>query len=76
MRRIEIATPFHGILYMIVCCEKDCTEKEILTFCNDENPCGTTRGWCYVLGPNWEKENQRPIQCLDDKRRIHVMVGC
>lgn len=76
MKRLEVAKLFHGPFYMIICCEKDCTAKEILAFSNDVNPCGTTLGWSYILDYSWPKEPQRPVPCLDAPNRHHVMVGC
>ena len=79
--RIVTTIPFAGLLYMIVCAEKDITDEEILEFCNKDNLCGTTNGWCYVIRKlkdtcGSKTDTQLPIQCKDYEDRIHFMVGC
>lgn len=76
MRRVEVAKGVHGIAYMIACCEKDCTNEEILTECENLNPSGTRNGWSYVFREDHERENQRPVQCQENKDRLHFIVGC
>jgi len=64
-----------GICHMQVCCLKTATKAEILLTCDAQNPSGTSGGWGVVYLAKAEK-NKRPVQCLDYKDRIHVLVGC
>ena len=72
MNRIETLSFFNGFCYMNVCAEADVTDKEILEFCNKDNPSGTTLGWTHVtrLGEG------KPVTCEDHKDRKHFLVRC
>lgn len=70
--RIIMTNPFVGICHMQVCADKDVTEDEILAFCNDRNPSGTTNGWGYIE----HEGDMAPVQCKDDENRMHYLVGC
>jgi hypothetical protein len=76
MNRIEIVKSFHGICHMIVCCEKNVTDDEILNFCNEVNPSGTTGGWQTVIREDYENGKMRPVICEEYPNRLHIMVGC
>jgi hypothetical protein len=81
MNRIEIIRPMLGICWMVVCAERDATDEEILKVCNAENPSGTTHGWGRVVREdteltNLEAENIRPVVCLEDENRLHLIISC
>ena len=76
VKRVIVTRPMIGLLYMQVCVCKDATDKEILEVSNKENKCGTTNGWCTVHRENDEDEKKHPVQCEDDKERIHLVVSC
>lgn len=70
--RLITIKPFAGICHMVVCAHKDCTEEEILRFCNHDNPAGTINGWCRV-----EKgEHFTPVICENDSNHIHYVIAC
>ncbi len=48
-QRMLVARPMIGICHMQVCVEKDCSDEEILEFCNRENLAGTSNGWARVI---------------------------
>lgn len=76
MNRIELLSAFHGIFGMVVCAEKDASDDEILSFCNKENPSGTTNGWVQVVRNDSEHPQCNPVQCADNPERLHIIVNC
>jgi len=76
MNKIETVKPVHGICHMIVCSTKEATDKEILDFCNKDNPSGTTLGWATVIRNDKKHPQCNPLVCNDNKDRLHFMVGC
>ena len=72
MERIVITKYAIGILYMQVCCEKDCTDQEILDYVNDKNPSGTTAGWREVI----REGKGKPVICEEDSSRLHILISC
>jgi 5'(3')-deoxyribonucleotidase len=75
-QQIETINPFLGLCHMAVCCEKNTTAAEILSHCNRTNPSGTTNGWCDIIDAKHKDKKLRPVQCSDDKNRLHVLVVC
>ena len=76
MSRVIVTRSIIGICHMQVCAEADTTDEEILKVCNKENPSGTSLGWCRVIRDDKEKPNCNPVQCADDKERMHFMIAC
>lgn len=76
MERIEIMNPFAGIFGMIVCADKDCTDEEILAFCNRENPSGTSGGWSRVCRNGDEEGRGAALVCADNPDHLHIIVTC
>jgi hypothetical protein len=77
--RVEILQ--RNFLTMQVCAKRDASDEEILKTCNEDNPAGTTNGWCQVVrkvedmaGDN--PERFLPITCEKDSLRIHFIVLC
>jgi hypothetical protein len=72
MERMIVTNPMIGIVRMQACVEKECTNEEILAFCNRENPAGTRLGWCEISNDEpWD-----PVDCADDSNRKHVIAIC
>ncbi len=74
--RIIITKAMHGIAGMIVCCVKGVKDKEILDFCNVNNPSGTRGGWGKVIKKDKEHPQCEPVACQDVKGRTHFIVTC
>lgn len=75
MDRVIVTRPMLGLTGMQVCCVKDATDKEILEVCNTQNPSGTTNGWGEVIRKSTETI-AGPVQCDNDKDRLHIIVTC
>jgi len=69
MDRVIITRGVVGIAHMQVCVIKDATDEEILKVCNQENPSGTSLGWCEVY-------RQNPVVCSQYPDRRHFLVEC
>ena len=76
MNKVVITKPVMGICHMQVCAEKDSTDEDILEVCNSENPSGTSGGWSFVIRKDEKYPQCDPVQCVDDRDRLHFMVGC
>ena len=76
MEKAIILSPFHGLASMVVCVQKDMTDAEILAFCNQENPSGTTNGWAKVERNNVEYPKRNPVVCDQDADRLHLIIDC
>jgi hypothetical protein len=78
--RVVITKAMIGLCFMAVCAVKDATDEEILRVCNSQNPAGTSQGWCFVVRELNEKdyitENMLPVECAEDNKRMHFLVGC
>jgi len=62
---------------MQVCAMQDCTDDEILSVCNRENPSGTTLGWTQVVRKNTEERSGiAPVNCGEIEGRVHFLVAC
>jgi hypothetical protein len=73
MEDVVVTKHFIGLLYMQACVLKTLTDEQILEAANKLNPCGTSKGWCYVVR---DKEELNPVQCLDHPDRQHLILGC
>jgi len=64
-----------GILDMQVCVPKEWTNKQVLEFAENQNPCGTSCGWqirkqgCELLGGCDER-----VTCCENKNKVHIML--
>ena len=78
MNRVVITKPIIGAYSMQVCAKSECTDEEILSVCNSENPSGTTHDWGTVFRKVDEHhgENCLPVQCKDYSDRTHFIVMC
>lgn len=77
MDRIVTTNPMVGIIAMQVCAEADVTDEEILRHCNQDNPSGTTAGWCKVVRTEEDgMPNALPGPCAEHKGRTHFIVTC
>lgn len=76
MERIVMTRSFYGITSMQVCCESDVTDEEILKFCNEVNPSGTTNGWVLVIRDDKECPERNPVPCVTYENRLHIIVCC
>lgn len=76
MERILVSKVFAGLCTMRVCAVSDATNEEILAFCNEKSPSGTSRGWTVVRRESDESEAARPIRCEVYPGRTHVLVEC
>jgi hypothetical protein len=76
MNKIEILNPFVGIFGMVVCAEEGVTDEEILSFCNKENPSGTSNGWSEIIRGSIEHPKRNPVRCADNPERWHLIVTC
>ena len=72
MERMIVTNPFVGICRMQACVEKECSDEEILSFCNLDNPSGTQNGWSEIA----KDEPWAPVGCSDDPNRKHVIAIC
>lgn len=77
-QKVLMVKPMLGIASMIVCCTKDATDEEILDFCNRNNLCGTSRGWCQVVRKDKKYPQRDPVACQDEdgRERFHIIVDC
>ena len=74
MRKAEVVK--QGMLALIMCCEKDATDEEILEAANEQIPCGTEEGWNFVIR-NDENEDKNPVPCERyPEERVHFLVTC
>lgn len=74
MNRVIVTRPYMGLCGMQVCAVSDATDEEILKVSRNENPCGTTNGWCAVVRE--DEEGRGPVTCEEDPKRTHFIVEC
>lgn len=79
--RVEVSRAIVGLCGMQVCACKDATDPEILAVCNRDNPSGTSCGWTHVIrkvesDTMWDDPSALPVQCHDDRERLHFLVSC
>lgn len=75
MEDIVITRPIIGIYYMQVCAVKTATDEQILAYCNEKNPAGTTNGWTTVI-KNDTDANLNPVTCEEHQDRVHYLISC
>ena len=78
MDRVVITKYMMGLLGMQVCAERDATNEEILSVCNNQNPSGTSHGWTTVVRTEEDSvaEGQTPVQCEECPDRLHFIIFC
>lgn len=76
MKKVEITRAMIGLCYMQVCADINATDEEILEVANEENPSGTSNGWCEVAREDHEDPRMRPVICEDNKNRKHFILIC
>lgn len=72
---IEIAQ-FH-VLNIVVCADKEHTEKEILAFAELNNPAGTRAGWTHDSTKEWDTmfgKMKSPTPCDQDSNKRHWIL--
>ena len=80
--RVLVTRRMMGLLAMQVCCVEDATDKQILDVCNQDNPCGTSNGWCNVINSKkdalklFSDAKAAPVKCDDTPGRLHKVVLC
>ena len=72
---MEAETTQRGILSMQVCVPESWGDNQVKEFADNDNPCGTSNGWCIrkegddSLNGDPERRN-----CSDRKGFVHVML--
>lgn len=74
--RVIVTKEFVGICHMQVCAVANATDKEILEICNQENPSGTSLGWCNVIREDKETPQKNPVICDKNPKRRHFLINC
>ena len=64
-----------GVFDMQICVPKDWTDEEAEKFANQENPCGTSHGWCVRRdGDAALAGADERVVCEDRKDFVHIML--
>jgi len=59
-----------GFLSMQVCVPKDFTNKQVLDFAEEANPCGTANGWTI------RKEGNKDLSGMPERNPCEQREGC
>ena len=67
--------PRFGLLDCQVCVSKDWTDKQVLEYAENENPCGTAHGWQIRRNGDEALEGaQERVRCEADSKNVHIML--
>jgi len=74
-KRAKPTVSYRGLLDMQVCVPKSWTDEQVVTFANQQNPCGTRTGWSIRKAGSKDLGGApERTPCDDIKDHVHIML--
>jgi hypothetical protein len=65
-----------GLLNAVACAPRSATTEDVIAAANHQCPSGTSGGWQISDIKKLADGAKLPVQCLEDKDRVHWLLDC